>query len=782
MIKLNLLFLFIFFTSVVAAQKVTISGYLKDAKNGEALIGATVYVVELKQGTATNAYGFYSLTIPEGEYTIHVSFVGYTTITRNINADRSQIISLSLDETTEQIEEIIVSGEAANANVERIEMNVTKLPVKTIQKLPAFMGEVDIIKTIQLLPGIQSGGEASSGLYVRGGGPDENLMILDEAPVYNASHLMGFFSVFNSSAIKDIEVYKSGIPAQYGGKGSSVIDIRQKDGNSKRFGFDAGIGNLSSRLTLEGPIIKDKWSFILAGRRTYYDVLGKAIGLKELQDNKLYFYDLNGKSNLVINEKNRIYISGYMGDDMFELGESIYMRWGNSTATVRWNHIFGDRLFMNISAIYSNYDYNLGTPGENADNFDWSSRIRDYNGKVDLTLFLNPNNTIKFGGNVIKHHFRPGRIGTRGENSMYSDMELTHYNAFESAFYVSNEQKISDRFSVQYGLRLSHFQQVGEGKIRIYQDPDHPDDKEIVETREYGRMEKMGDPYVHLEPRFGMKFTLDRNSSLKTSYNRMVQNLHLISNTHSPTPLDIWLPTSTYIKPLIVDQVAFGYFRNFHKNIWETSIEVYYKNMQNVLDYREGAELFLNEDIETELLHGKGNSKGLELLVKKSQGKLTGWIGYTLARTTRTIKEINNGNPYPSSYDRTHDISLVSSYQLNKSWNFAANFVYATGNPTSYPVAKYTIQGNQIYEYSARNSNRIPEYHRLDFSVTYDFKRNDKRKFKQSLNFSIYNVYGRRNAFSISPRANEDNPNQTEFVRISIIGSQIPSVTYNVQF
>jgi len=782
MIKLYLFLLLFLCTTALTAQKVTLSGYLKDARNGEALIGATVYVEELKQGAATNAYGFYSLTIPRGNYTLQISFIGYETITKKINADKSQTVTLSLYETVEQIDEVIVTGEAANANVERIEMSMTKLPVRTIKKLPAFMGEVDIIKTIQLLPGIQSGGEASSGLYVRGGGPDENLMLLDESPVYNASHLMGFFSVFNSDAIKDIQVYKSGIPAQYGGKGSSVIDIKQKDGNSKRFGLNAGIGTLSSRLTLEGPIIKDKWSFIIAGRRTYYDVLGKAMGLEELQDNKLYFYDLNAKSNVIINNKNRIYFSGYMGDDLFELGESMYMRWGNTTATARWNHIFGDKLFMNVSAIYSNYDYNLGVPGDNADNFDWSSRIRDYNGKVDLTWFLNPNNTVKFGGNAIIHHFRPGKIKTKGENSMYSDLELVHYNAFESAIYISNEQKISDRFSVQYGLRLSHFQQIGEGEVRIYKDPENLNKNEIIETKYYDKNEKIGDPFIYLEPRFGMKFTLSKNSSLKASYNRMIQNLHLISNTYSPSPLDIWLPTSTYIKPLIVDQIAMGYFRNFHKNVYEASLEVYYKNMQNVLDYREGAELFLNDAIETELLHGKGNSKGLELLLKKSQGKLTGWIGYTLAKTTREIDGINNGDPYPSSYDRTHDLSVVSSYQLNKMWNFAANFVFATGNPTSYPVAKYNVQNNQIYEYSSRNSNRIPEYHRLDFSVTYDFKKNDKRRFKQSLNFSVYNVYGRRNAYSISPRANEDNPNQTEFVRISIIGSQIPAITYNIKF
>lgn len=780
--KEKILILLLWIPFISAAQEVTLSGYLKDAANGEALIGATVYIPEIHQGTVSNAYGFYSLTIPPGTYEMHLSYIGYQTMNVRVNAIENQTLNYSMQEMSEEIAEVIVRGEAANANVERIEMGMSKLPVKTIQKLPAFMGEVDIIRTIQLLPGIQSGGEASSGLYVRGGGPDENLMILDEAPVYNASHLMGFFSVFNSNAINDIQVYKSGIPAQFGGKASSVIDIRQKDGNSKRFGFDGGIGNLSSRLTVEGPIIKDKWSFLLAGRRTYYDVLGRAVGINELKDNTLYFYDLNGKSNLVINDKNRIFLSGYMGEDAFELGESLYMRWGNATATARWNHIFGAKLFMNLSAIYSNYDYNLGVPGENADNFDWSSRIRDYNAKLDFTWYPNPRNTVKYGVNVIHHNFRPGKVQTKGENSMFADMELAHYNALESAVYLSNEHKISERFSLQYGLRVSHFQQIGPGEVNYYFHPEKPEKNELTKTIEYQKGDKIGDPFVHLEPRLNMKFTVDGNSSLKASYNRMVQNLHLITNTQSPSPLDIWLPTNTYIEPLLVDQVALGYFRNFASNKWETSVELYYKDMQNVLDYKEGANLFLNSNIETELLNGSGESKGLELLARKTQGQLTGWVAYTWSHTTRTVDGINNGNPYPSSYDRTHDLSVVSNYELNDRWNFAANFVFTTGTPTSFPVAKYTVQGNQLYEYSARNSNRLPNYHRLDLSVTYDFKKNEKRRFKQSINFSVYNIYGRRNAYSITPRANEDNRNQTEFIRLSIIGAPIPSITYNFKF
>lgn len=776
-----IVFLLLLFSITVSAQKnVTLSGYVKDEANGEALIGATVYIKELSVGVVSNLYGFYSLQVAPGTYEVHISYIGYETISQEIDLAASKQLSVDLVASSQVLEEVVVTGEAADANVERIEMSMEKLPVKMVKKLPAFMGEVDVIKTIQLLPGIQSGGEGNSGLYVRGGGPDENLLLLDEAPVYNASHLMGFFSVFNSDAIKDIQVYKGGIPAMYGGKASSVIDIRQKDGNLKEHHVTAGIGNISSRLTVEGPIIKDKASFIVSGRRTYADVLGKLIGIEELKDNQLYFYDLNGKANYIINDNNRIYLSAYKGDDYFSLGESIYMRWGNTTFTGRWNHIFSPQLFTNTSFIYSRYNYNLGVPGENADNFDWSSMIRDWNFKMDFSYYINPNNQMKFGVNAFYHHFEPGKIESTG-SSFYNDIELTHYNALEGALYASNEQKVGNKLSVLYGLRLTMFQQVGEGAVRYYDDPENPDKDEITGSEEFDAFEPIGNALIHLEPRLALKYRVGRTSSIKASYNRMVQNLHLISNTSSPTPLDIWLPSSTYIDPLIVDQVAIGYFRNFKNDAIETSVEVYYKTMDNVLDYKDGAELFLNENLETELLHGTGYSMGLEVLVKKQQGDFTGWIGYTLARTMRDIEGISN-KEYPSSYDRTHDLSLVTSYQLNKYWNIAANLVYATGNPTSYPVAKYTVQGNTIFDYASRNSHRIPDYHRLDLSVTFDFRKNDRRRFKQSLNLSLYNVYARRNAYSVTFKANEDNPSISEPTRLSIIGTIIPSITYNVSF
>jgi len=606
-------------------------------------------------------------------------------------------------------------------------------------------------------------------------------MLLDEAPVYNASHLLGFFSVFNSDAIKDVQVFKGGIPAEYGGKASSVIDIRMKDGNSQKLGFSGGIGNISSRLTVEGPIVKDKWSFIVSGRRTYADFVGKSLGIEELKDNQLYFYDLNLKTNVEIDAKNRLYFSAYTGDDYFKAGESIYMRWGNLTSTARWNHLFSDKLFSNTSLIFSRYDYNLGVPSNDAGQFDWTSQITDYNFKEDISWYLNAQNKLTMGLNLIYHHFEPGAVDAN-EGSYFTDLSLTNYNAIDNSFYISNEQAIGPKLSLRYGLRYSWFQQIGKGTVREYKHPDQPNDKEVTGTKMYESGELMSPAYHNLEPRLAIKFLLDPESSLKASYNRMAQNLHLISNTNSPTPLDIWLPSNKYIQPLIANQVGLGYFRNFSDNMFETSAEVYYKKMKNVIDYIDGAELFLKEDLETELLRGSGYSYGLELYAKKQQGRLTGWLSYTLSKSMREIPGINNGNPYPSSYDRTHNVSVVASYELTKYWNLSSTWIFATGNPTSYPIAKYDIQGNTLYYYADRNSNRIPDYHRLDVSANYDFKKNDRRKFKQSLNFSIYNLYARRNAYSVTFRQNEENPNVSEAVRMSIIGSMIPAITYNFNF
>lgn len=782
--KLSLLLLLLVLVTHTFAEVsglVTLSGYLKNKDNGEALIGATVFVPELKTGVITNNYGFYSISVRPGAYTVNFSFIGYQTQSPFVNLTSSKQMNIMLEEETKQIDEVVVTGEKKNRNVENLQMSMEKVQVKMIRKLPSFMGEVDVIKSITLLPGIQNGGEGSSGLYVRGGGPDENLMILDEAPVYNASHLLGFFSVFNSDAINDVQVYKGGIPAEYGGKASSVIDIRMKDGNSQKLGVNGGIGNISSRLTVEGPIIKDKWSFIVSGRRTYADYLGRLAGIEALKENRLYFYDLNLKTNIQFNAKNRLYLSAYTGSDYFKVGESIYMKWGNLTSTARWNHLFSDRLFSNTSLIFSRYNYNLGVPGNAADQFDWTSQISDYNFKQDFIWYLNSKNKLTLGLNAIYHHFEPGQIDAN-DGSYFSDIKLTNYNALDNSLYISNEQSIGSKLTLRYGLRYSYFQQIGKGKIREYLDPEHPKEDEIIGEVEYGSGKLVPPSYHNLEPRLAVKYMLTPESSVKASYNRMVQNLHLISNTNSPTPLDIWLPSNKYIKPLIANQVGLGYFRNFKQNMFETSAEVYYKDMKNVIDYIDGAELFLRENLETELLRGTGYAYGLELYAKKQEGRLTGWLSYTLAKSMRKIPGINNGKAYPSSYDRTHNVSLVTNYDLTKRWNLSASWVFATGSPTSYPIAKYDVQGNPMYYYADRNSNRIPDYHRLDVSLTYDFKKNAQRKVKQSINFSIYNLYARRNAYSVYFKQNEDNPNVTEATRLSIIGSMIPSVTYNFNF
>jgi len=779
--RLSIFLLLSILTPPAFAGMVTLSGYLKDKANGEALIGATIYIPQLKTGVITNPYGFYSISVPQGNYSVTFSFIGYQTQSPQINLDVNKQLNVFLEEDATKVDEVVVLGEKKNRNVESLQMSMEKVQVKMIKKLPSFMGEVDIIKSITLLPGIQNGGEGSSGLYVRGGGPDENLMILDEAPVYNASHLLGFFSVFNSDAIKDVQVFKGGIPSEYGGKASSVIDIRMKDGNSKQLGMSGGIGNISSRLTIEGPIINDKWSFIVSGRRMYADLFGKLIGLKQLKDNQLYFYDLNLKTNLDINSKNRVYVSAYTGSDYFKVGQSLYMRWGNLTSTARWNHLFSNKLFSNTSLIFSQYNYNLGTPGTGADQFDWTSQISDYNFKEDFSWYLNSKNKLTLGFNVIYHKFEPGKVST-GEGSIFHDKILNNYNALDNSLYVSNEQSIGSRLTLRYGLRYSYFQQIGKGKVNEYQNPDQPNKKEVTGVKEYVAGKMIPPGYHNLEPRFALKYMLNPESSIKASYNRMAQNLHLISNTNSPTPLDIWLPSSTYIKPLIANQLGLGYFRNLKNNKFETSAEVYYKKLSNVIDYKDGADLFLKDNLETELLHGSGYSYGLELYAKKQEGRLTGWVSYTLSRSMRKIPENNEGIAYPSSYDRTHCASVVASYELARRLTLSSTWVYSTGNPTTYPIAKYDVKGNTIYYYSGRNSNRIPAYHRLDLSLNYDFKKNDRKKVKQSLNFSLYNVYARRNAYSVTFRQNKDNPNISEATRLSIIGTVIPSVTYNFNF
>ncbi len=783
-----------------AAQKVTLSGYLKDKESGEDLIGATVFVQELKVGAAANIYGFYSLTVPKGEYTFEFSFIGYETITQTMNLQENTKLNLELGISSQTLQEVVVEGEAKNRNVEAVEMSTIKVKMETIKKIPALMGEVDVLRAIQLLPGVSNSGEASTGFFVRGGASDQNMILLDEAPVYNASHLLGFFSVFNQDAIKDAQLYKGGIPAEFGGRLSSVLDVKMKEGNLKKFKVAGGIGLISSRLTVEGPIAKNRASFIISGRRSYADIFLPLSNQQGVRESKLYFYDLNGKVNWKINEKNRVFVSAYTGRDVLGVGELFRLGWGNRTFTSRWNHVFTEKLFSNATVIYSNYDYLLGIPtGTSA--FDWTSKIENWSGKYDFNWYANPNNTVKFGIQSIFHTFSPATFTPGDENETFTELKLFDRYALENAAYISNEQKLG-RWRLKYGVRASSFSNVGIDTLFTYND-----NFDTTGYQAYGRGD-LYNTYFGIEPRLAVKFTLDDKSSLKASYNRTFQYLHLASNSTAAAPLDVWMPSSPNIKPQIADQVAIGYFRNLKNDMFETSVEVYYKTMQNQIDFRDNARLLFNPLLDGEVRAGKAWSYGLELFIRKQTGKMTGWISYTLSRTRREIPLINNGNPYPANYDKPHNLAIVFSYDFTEQLNLSANWVYSTGTPLTAPVGRYEYQGVIVPAYSERNGRRIPDYHRMDLSINWDFKMKPGAKWTHGLNLSIFNLYSRKNPFAINFVQNSDNtavpdeireqwiafipqldqvidgytdPNITT-ARLTYLFPIIPSLTYNFKF
>lgn len=767
-----------FFTNDTLAQskqKYTISGHINDAATGEELIGASVFAPALKAGTITNVYGFYSLTLEQGDYEIIYSYLGYEDLTKKISLQSNQRLNISLSPAAEMLDAVEIRGEKKNQNVEKVEMSVAKLSMKTIKKLPAMMGEVDIIKNIQLLPGVQSAGEGSSSFSVRGGGIDQNLIMLDDATVYNASHFGGFLSVFNSDAIKDVKLYKGGIPAEYGGRLSSILDIRMKDGNSKKLAGAGGIGLLSSRLTLEGPLKKDVSSFIISGRRTYADILFMPFLNEQARESKFYFYDFNAKANYRINENNRLYLSGYFGRDVSGFSDVMRIDYGNKTGNLRWNHIFNDKLFLNTTFIYSNYQYNLHS-GMGGGEMDWNSHIIDYSVKTDFNYFLNSNNTLKFGMMSTYHDLEPGVIAL-GTGSSKRETNLPDNFALEHAVYVQNEQKISGVFSLIYGLRFSAFENIGSASYYEY-DKSDPKTYAVSDTINHARGD-IFNVYSGFEPRFGMKYSLDENSSLKASYNRMRQYLHLARNSTTSTPLDVWFMSSPNIKPQLADQVALGYFRNIKQDTYETSVEVYYKKMHNTIDFKDHAELLLNDKFEGEVRVGEAESYGAEFQIKKQEGKLTGWLSYTLARTMFDIPDNNFGKKYLAAYDKTHDISVVLSYDISKRINVSASWVYSTASPVTVPVGRYEF-GNLVNAYySDRNSVRLFDYHRLDLSVTLYGKKT--KKYESSWNFSVYNAYNRHNTYSIDFRSATDNPYKT-IAEKTYLFSVLPSITYNFKF
>ncbi len=764
-------------------EKSTASGYVKDSKNGEKLIGVNVYVKGTTTGTSTNEYGFYSLTLPKGKYELVASYIGYTPLTKEIDLRAGNVkMDFEIGEQDIQLQEVVVKAEADDQNVKGIEMSVNKLDIKTIQKIPAFLGEVDVIRSIQLLPGVATVGEGATGFNVRGGAIDQNLVLLDEAPVYNSAHLFGFFSVFNPDAVKDVKLIKGGIPAQYGGRLSSLLDVRMKEGNSKRFEMNGGIGAIFSRLAIEAPIVKDKASFIVAARRSYIDVLAKPFLDSDLRNSQFYFYDLTAKVNYTINPKNTVFVSGYFGRDVF--GAGFKFNWGNSTSTVRWNHLFSDRLFMNLTAFYSNYDYEIGFKDDvNRSRFDWNSNIINYSVKPDFTYFLNTKNTIKFGAQSILYDFRPGNAIITS-NDIKSDISLDPKYALESGFYIDNEQKVGEKLTLQYGFRYSTFQYMGKGEAYEFGQEKPNTRRPVFSVKSYDQWETIQN-YGNFEPRFSLNLELNSTTSLKASYNRMVQYLHLVSNTAAATPVDVWTPSTNNIKPQLADQFAVGLFKNFRDNTYETSVEVYYKDLQNQLDFIDNADLLLNRFLEGDLLQGVGRAYGAEFYIKKSKGRLTGWISYTLSRTERQVEGLNNDNWFPNRYDRPHNLNTSLSYEFNEYWSASANFVLQSGTPVTFPTSRVQVQDYVIpYNVEAtRNNFRVPTYHRLDFSVTkINRKKKPNQRWESNWVFSVYNAYNRRNPFTIYFRRNEDAPLNTEAVRLAIIGSIVPAVSYNFKF
>lgn len=780
-----------FSQNVFSQGKNTISGYVKDADNGETLIGVSVYVDKLKNGVVTNPYGFFSISLPADVYKITFSYVGFNSVTKEIDlSNESQKVDITLSALNQQLEEVVVTGEREDANVTNIEMSVQKLGIQTIKKMPALLGEVDIIKSIQLLPGVSTVGEGASGFNVRGGGVGQNLVLLDEAPVFNTSHLFGFFSVFNPDAVKDVKLIKGGIPAQYGGRLSSILDVRMKEGNINRFEGQGGIGALFSRLTLEAPIVKDKASFIVAGRRSYADVLAGPFLSEDLEGSKFNFYDLTAKANWRINDKNTLFVSGYLGADVFNASGLFGFDWGNTTASLRWNHLFSEKLFSNVTAFYSKYDYKLNFGDAGDDSFNWEAQIETYNVKPEFTYYLNSKNTITFGGQSTLYKFRPGKITASTEGDVIAS-ELEALQGWENALYIGNEQNIGDRVTLKYGIRASSFTQLGSTTTFEYGEPEIPGYSRpfiLSSAKTYGDWEPIT-TYWNLEPRFGMKVQLNNVSSIKASYNRMAQYVHLISNTTASSPLDVWHPSSKNVKPQIADQVAIGYFRNFKNNTYEFSIETYYKDISQMVDYAADANLLLNPFLEGDIIDAKGRAYGAEFLVRKNKGKLNGWASYTLARSEIKAENINNNEWYPARFDQTHNLKVVAFYDFNKKWSISSNFTYVSGTPATFPTNTYSVQGYFVphNDGDVRNNSRIPDYHRLDLSVTLTPQKERKWKNYESYwVFSLYNVYGKKNPFSIYFNPNSDRvaygQASNQATRLSVIGTIIPSVSYNFKF
>ncbi len=777
---------FIVASSSTYAQRFTISGTVKDANTGEFLIGANVYLKELMKGVSTNTYGFYSITVDKGVYNLVSSFVGYKDYEEKITLDKNIKINVSLEPNVITTKEVVISGQREDKNIQSTDVGRVDIPIEKMKKLPAIFGEVDIIKAIQLTPGVLSAGEGNTGYYVRGGGPDQNLILLDEAVVYNASHLLGFFSVFNADALKNVELIKAGMPANYGGRLASVLDISMKEGNNKKFEIDGGLGLISSRLTIQGPIKKDKCSFIVSGRRTYIDLLMRPF-LKSSSPFKkggYYFYDLNAKINYYFSDKDRLFLSGYFGKDVFNLkgggNFSNSIDWGNATASVRWNHLFNEKLFSNTTFVYSDYKFNLKAD-QSLYEMKLYSGIKDYSAKLDFTYIPAIRHNIKFGMDYIYHIFTPNNASAKSDTTVFDLGGKVKLYSHEIAFYASDDFDVTEKIKISGGLRYSMFFHVGPYD-RYIMDNIGKIDSTISYKR--GQLIKM---YQGLEPRISVKFGIKSHSSIKASFSMNYQYIHLVSYTSVSLPMDIWVPSTSIVKPQIGYQYSIGYFQNFKKNMWETSLELYYKDMRNQIEFKEGSQPVDNikNNTDNNFTFGRGWSYGGEVYIKKRMGKTTGWIGYTLSWTQRKFPEINQGKVFYAKYDRRHDISIVITQELGKRWSISVVWVYATGNAMTLPVSRYFLSGNIVNEYSERNAFRMPAYHRLDISATYEGKEKPGKRFHSSWNFGIYNVYSRMNPYYIYFETTgtilPDFNLQTVAKQVSLFPI-IPSVTWNFKF
>ncbi|MEO8819832.1 MAG: TonB-dependent receptor [Ginsengibacter sp.] len=755
----------------LAQHKFTISGTIRDQKTGETLIGATIVLSgNGNYSVVSNGYGFYSITAPENSYLLSAGFSGYQIDSSTISLSNDITKNIDLNPEATRLQEVVISAKEQN-DITKTLPGMQRISMSEIKNVPVIFGEKDILKTIQLLPGIKTAGEGSSGFFVRGGGADQNLILLDEATVYNASHLLGFFSTFNSDAIKDVTIYKGDMPAQYGGRLSSLLDIKMKDGNDKNYKVSGGIGLISSRLNVEGPIVKNKGSFIISARRTYADLFLKLSHDSDVNQSIIYFYDLNAKANYQINQNNRVYLSGYFGKDVLGYGHQFGIQWGNSTATLRWNHIFSNKLFSNTSFIYSDYNYNVSI-NHTTNDLAIVSRIKDLSLKEDLQYFAGNKHKINFGFNLTRHTFTPGNFKTSATSS-YNSLILPNKYAFDGAVYVSEEWSLGNNLKINSGLRLSSFDMVGPGDFFTY---DSRGNVQTIKTYSSGQIVTS---YLNLQPRFAATYQLNDFSSIKASYSRNAQNLHLLSNSTGSNPTDLWIPSSNNVKPEIADQVSAGYYRNFSNNQYAFSAEIYFKNLQHQIDYKNGAELVANQLVESQLVYGKGRAYGIEFYVTKKVGKLSGWISYTLSRTERKINGINNNFWYPATQDQTHNLAVVVIYQLSKKWTISSDFVFNTGNAVTWPSGKYDVDGRTVFYYTERNGYRMPPNNRLDLSATLEGKKT--KKFESSWTFSVYNVYGRENPYFIQFQDDPQNPETTQAVQYSLF-RWVPSITYNFKF